>query len=66
MFAPVTQWAARIECPDAVPEMTRKAFKTAQSERHGAVFLAVPEDIEAEPSGEPLAPHRVAGSRGPG
>ncbi|AQU65410.1 hypothetical protein BBN63_03270 [Streptomyces niveus] len=47
MFAPVTQWSARIECPDAVPEMTRKAFKTAQSERPGAVFLAVPEDIEA-------------------
>ncbi|MGW1682904.1 hypothetical protein, partial [Saccharopolyspora sp. NPDC002376] len=35
---------------DAVPEMTRKAFKTAQSERPGAVFLAVPEDIEAQQS----------------
>src|SRR5581483_9504164 len=48
MFTPVTQWAARIECPDAVPEMVRKAFKTAQSERPGAAFLAVPEDMEAE------------------
>ncbi|MGW3209768.1 hypothetical protein [Streptomyces sp. NPDC001135] len=28
--------------------MTRKAFKTAQRERPGAVFLAVPEDIEAD------------------
>lgn len=59
MFAPVTQWAAQIECPDAVPEMTRKAFKTAQSERPGAVFLAVPEDIEAARPAEPLAPLQI-------
>ncbi|MGW5306096.1 acetolactate synthase large subunit [Streptomyces griseoluteus] len=59
MFAPVTRWAARVECPDAVPEMTRKAFKTAQSERPGAVFLAVPEDVEAERPVESWAPLQV-------
>ncbi|MFF4902498.1 acetolactate synthase large subunit [Streptomyces sp. NPDC001068] len=59
MFAPVTQWAAQISCPDGVPEMTRKAFKTAQSERPGAVFLAVPEDIEAAHPTEPLAPLQI-------
>ena len=32
--------------PDAVPEMIRKAFKLAQTERPGAVYLAVPEDVE--------------------
>ncbi|MEU6545024.1 acetolactate synthase large subunit [Streptomyces sp. NPDC046859] len=46
MFAPVTKWAARVNTPDAVPETVRKAFNTAQTERPGAVFLAVPEDIE--------------------
>ncbi|MFF9391406.1 acetolactate synthase large subunit [Streptomyces griseoluteus] len=59
MFAPVTRWAARVECPDAVPEMTRKAFKTAQSERPGAVFLAVPEDVEAEHPLESWAPLQI-------
>ncbi|MET8896207.1 acetolactate synthase large subunit [Streptomyces albogriseolus] len=59
MFAPVTQWAARVECPDAVPEMVRKAFKTAQSERPGAVFLAVPEDIEAERPAGHAAPLQI-------
>ncbi|MGW1894526.1 acetolactate synthase large subunit [Streptomyces sp. NPDC002004] len=59
MFAPVTQWAARVQSPDAVPEMVRKAFKTAQSERPGAVFLAVPEDIEAAHPAEPLTPLQV-------
>ena len=46
MFSPVTKWADMVLSPGAVPEMVRKAFKLAQTERPGAVFLAVPEDIE--------------------
>ena len=39
--------------PEAIPEMIRKAFKLAQTERPGAVYLAVPEDVEksAAPAG---------------
>jgi acetolactate synthase-1/2/3 large subunit len=53
MFAPVTKWSELVVTPDAVPEMLRKAFKLAQTERPGAVYLAVPEDVEkaAAPSG---------------
>ncbi len=47
MFAPITKWSALIATPGAVPEMVRKAFKLSQTERPGAVFLAVPEDIES-------------------
>jgi len=47
MFAPITKWADMILTAGAVPEMVRKAFKVAQTERPGAVFLAVPEDVEA-------------------
>jgi acetolactate synthase-1/2/3 large subunit len=46
MFKPVTKWAELIPRPEAVPEMVRKAFKLAQTERPGAVYLALPEDIE--------------------
>jgi acetolactate synthase-1/2/3 large subunit len=46
MFAPVTKWSALVATPGAVPEMIRKAFKLAQTERPGAVYLAVPEDVE--------------------
>ena len=46
MFDPVTKWADMVLTAGAVPEMVRKAFKLAQTERPGAVFLAVPEDIE--------------------
>ncbi|MFG1929033.1 acetolactate synthase large subunit [Mycobacterium sp. NPDC048908] len=53
MFAPVTKWSALVATPQAVPEMVRKAFKLAQTERPGAVYLAVPEDVEdaAAPDG---------------
>ena len=51
MFAPVTKWADMVLTPAAVPEMIRKAFKLAQTERPGAVYLAVPEDIEAASAG---------------
>src|SRR5215218_1905040 len=56
MFAPATKWSALVGTPSAVPEMIRKAFKLAQTERPGAVYLAVPEDVEEAPaaSGSPL------------
>ena len=41
MFAPVTKWSALAATPGAVPEMIRKAFKLAQTERPGAVYLAI-------------------------
>jgi acetolactate synthase-1/2/3 large subunit len=59
MFEPVTKWAALIATPGAVPEMVRKAFKLAQTERPGAVYLAVPEDVEQAAAPEGSAPLRV-------
>src|ERR1700733_4829102 len=47
MFAPVTKWSALVATREAPPEMIRKAFKLAQTERPGAVYRAVPEDIES-------------------
>ena len=46
MFEPVSKWSELIATPEAVPEMIRKAFKLSQTERPGAVYLAVPEDVE--------------------
>ena len=59
MFSPVTKWADLVLTPGAVPEMVRKAFKLAQTERPGAVYLGVPEDIEDAPVPAELAPLRV-------
>jgi acetolactate synthase I/II/III large subunit len=46
MFKPITKWAAEIGISNAVPAMVRKAFKVAQTERPGACYLAVPQDLE--------------------
>ncbi len=63
MFSPVTKWADVVLTPGAVPEMVRKAFKVAQTERPGAVYLAAPEDVEAMGAPEGLAPLNVKGAR---
>jgi acetolactate synthase I/II/III large subunit len=59
MFAPVTKWSALVATPGAAPEMIRKAFKLAQTERPGAVYLAVPEDVEGADVPESLTSLRV-------
>jgi acetolactate synthase-1/2/3 large subunit len=56
MFAPVTKWADLVLTPEAVPEMVRTAFKLAQTERPGAVYLGVPEDVEDAFTSDTLAP----------
>lgn len=56
MFAPITRWAAGIPTPRAIPEMVRKAFKLAESERPAAVYLAVPEHIDADEKDYDLGP----------
>lgn len=59
MFVPVTKWSALMAIPGAAPEMIRKAFKLAQTERPGAVYLAVPEDVEEAEAPPSLVPLRV-------
>ncbi|MGH8002500.1 MAG: acetolactate synthase large subunit [Brasilonema sp.] len=55
MFAPVTKWNKQIVRPSITPELVRKAFKRAQSEKPGAVHIDLPENIAAMPAeGNPL------------
>jgi len=55
MFAPVTKWSTQIVRPSNTPEIVRKAFKLAQSEKPGAVHIDLPENIASMPAqGSPL------------
>lgn len=47
MFAPVTKWNAQIVRSSNTPEIVRRAFKVAQSEKPGAVHIDLPENIAA-------------------
>jgi acetolactate synthase-1/2/3 large subunit len=55
LYRPITKWGDMVTVRAAAPEMVRKAFKQATTERPGATFLILPEDVaEQECEGEPL------------
>lgn len=56
MFAPITRWADGVPTARAIPEMFRKAFKLAETERPAAVYLAVPEHIDGDETDYDLMP----------
>lgn len=56
MFAPITRWSDGVPTPLAIPEMFRKAFKLAETERPAAVYLAIPENIDADETSYQLTP----------
>jgi acetolactate synthase-1/2/3 large subunit len=62
MFRPVTKWNTAISAPEVVCEVVRKAFKTAEMEKPGAVHIELSEDLAGEEVGaasEPMTPRRV-------
>ncbi len=45
MFQPITKYSTRLLTPNTIPEVVRKAFKLAQTEKSGASFIEFPENI---------------------
>ena len=65
---PITKWNARVSSPEIIPEVVRKAFKVAESEKPGATHLELPEDVmgaqvEAVPLAAPPAGQPEPGAR---
>lgn len=59
MFEPVTKWAHQITEPNSVPEIIRKAVRTARREKPGAVLIELPENIaKEEATVDPIQPKR--------
>ncbi|MFJ8260934.1 acetolactate synthase large subunit [Rummeliibacillus sp. NPDC094406] len=55
MFEEVTKWSQQIRVPETIPEIIRKAFKTALLDKPGAVHIELPENIAMmDTEGEPL------------
>jgi acetolactate synthase-1/2/3 large subunit len=58
ILRPVVKWNARVSSPEIVPEVVRKAFKVAESEKPGSTHLELPEDVMSRPlEARPLPPH---------
>jgi acetolactate synthase-1/2/3 large subunit len=58
LFRPITKWNARVTSPDIIPEVVRKAFKVAESEKPGATHLELPEDVMAAEADTTPLPRR--------
>jgi acetolactate synthase-1/2/3 large subunit len=55
LFGPITKYSTQIREPQIVPEIVRKAFKVAQTEKPGATFIDFPENIaEMTVEGDPI------------
>jgi len=58
MFRPITKWATPVLHPDNIPEIIRRAFKTAMREKPGACHIELGDDIAATPStAQPVKPN---------
>src|ERR1700712_1350824 len=61
LMQPITKWNARLNDAAIIPEVVRKAFKLAESEKPGATHIELPEDVMAsEIDGQPLPRPRPA------
>src|SRR5918999_1480305 len=55
VMQPITKWNARVTHPRIVPEVVRKAFKVAETQKPGPTHIELPEDVmEDELDAEPL------------
>jgi acetolactate synthase-1/2/3 large subunit len=67
MFQPITKYATQILEPGIVPEIVRKAFKVAQTEKPGATFIDFPENVaEMTTDKKPIKVQRAYTSEAPG
>lgn len=62
LFAPISQYSTEILDPEVVPEIVRKAFKDAQTEKPGGAFISFPENIAGSQVSETIKPLRAQGA----
>lgn len=61
VMRPITKWNAQLTDPAIIPEVVRKAFKVAESEKPGATHIELPEDVMEQPlDAEPLPRMEIA------
>ncbi len=62
MIEPVTKWNTRVERPEAIPEIVRKAFRVATLAKPGPTHIELPENIAAmavDDGARPLFPGKA-------
>ncbi|QUC64077.1 acetolactate synthase large subunit [Nitrosopumilus sp. K4] len=63
MFEPITKWSWSIRNPQNIPEIVRRAFKIALTEKPGAAHIELPQDIAKKDSLiPPITPQKIVRS----
>lgn len=65
LFDPISKYATEIRAAEVVPEIVRKAFKNAQTEKPGGCFIEFPEDIADAEVGADTLPLKVQSAKPP-
>ncbi len=60
LFRPITKYSAQVLDPGITPEIVRKAFKVAQTEKPGGAFIDFPENIAEMPCDKKPIPVQTA------
>jgi acetolactate synthase-1/2/3 large subunit len=66
ILKPIVKWNARVSSPEIIPEVVRKAFKVAESEKPGGTHLELPEDVMERPLDASPLPHSAVVRPEPG
>jgi len=45
LFTPISKYSTQLRVPEIIPEVIRKAFKTAEAEKPGCSFIDFPENV---------------------
>ena len=64
LYKPITKYSTQVLIPDNIPEIIRKAFKVSQTEKPGACFIDLPENI-AQMDIDALSPLKVQSATAP-
>lgn len=60
MYGPLTKWSWSLRNPNNIPEVVRKAFKLATTEKPGACHIELAEDVASMTADtEPIEPQRL-------
>jgi len=60
LFAPISKYSTQVLTPEITPEIVRKAFKVAQTEKPGGAFIDFPENIAEMPCDRKPIPVQTA------
>jgi len=60
LFAPISKYSTQVVTPEITPEIVRKAFKVAQTEKPGGAFIDFPENVAEMPCDKKPIPVQTA------